>query len=522
MLKNQRIGTRIGIGFGALLVGAAAAFGAAVWVGLHGQRQGQAANAEMADRVAAVQNLQVAQLEAVSSVRNAGLMTNSRAVKTEMTTYKKALQRLQEGEQTFAQRSLDDTSRSLLNQSSTLRQSAEPIINEAIEHVLALAGEEGAKVLSQKLTPIQSQWLEQLRLLEAHEKEVGQAHVDNMMRSNARQLGVLALLLVGILGCGAGFAVWLTRSVTTQLRKAVSISQQVAAGNLQIQIEAQGQDETANLLRALKTMVEQLSSMVRSVRDSSQTISSAAQEISQGNLDLSMRTERQAATLEQTSASLSELAEAVSHSTVHTDSARELAERTATTANLAGSAMGQVASTMSRISDSSKRIGDIIGVIDGIAFQTNILALNAAVEAARAGEQGRGFAVVAGEVRALAQRVTSAASEVRTLITESVVRVDDGSQQVAGMEDTMKHLVNCANQVKGLLEEIAQAASAQHQRISEVNTAVSDIDGVTQQNAALVEEVAAAAQSLVAQTDVLSGLVGRFDVDLNSETVTVN
>lgn len=517
MIQIQRIGTRIGIGFGLLIAATVASFSAAVWVGVRGQQSIQIASDELVQRTSVVQNMQIAQLEAISSIRNAGLMTNSRTVKTELVVFNEAYSRLQKEESEFLKLPLDPQSQALIEKSIQLRKQAEPVIAEAKEFVQNLSGEESAKVLSIKLTPIQTEWSNQLRALSAHEKEIAESKVAQITQANTQKIGVLALVLVGVSLGGIAFAVRFARSITTPLKGAVAVAQKVAAGELDVQIHPQGGDEVSVLLQALKTMVEQLSSMVSSVRESTSSISNASEEISSGNLDLSARTEHQAATLEQTSAALSELTEAVNDSTSHTASALGLAEQTAATANRAGDTMGQVVATMSLISESSKRIADIIGVIEGIAFQTNILALNAAVEAARAGDQGRGFAVVASEVRALAQRVTGAANEVRTLITESVARVDDGSSQVTNMGGTMQELVNSANQAKSILHEIAVASSSQNERIAQISDAVKNIDGSTQQNAALVEEVAAAAQSLVSQTHSLNALVGRFHLDSDTE-----
>ncbi len=302
----------------------------------------------------------------------------------------------------------------------------------------------------------------------------------------------------------------MTRSVTRPLRKAVEVAQSVAEGDLDIHITAKGDDEAAELLRALQSMTGQLASMVASVRESALSIDVASQEISQGNMDLSNRTEAQAASVQSTSSTLQNLTSMVSETASNAHTAHKLTDETADVARGGSTAMSSVLQTMSRISESSRRISEIIGVIDGIAFQTNILALNAAVEAARAGEQGRGFAVVASEVRALAQRVTTAAAEVRTLIAESAERVDDGLRQADGMNSTMGKLLDSVDRVRVLVAEITSAASLQREGIVKVNESVRTIDTTTSQNAALVEEVAAAAQSLSGQTTRLRDLVQRF------------
>jgi len=255
------------------------------------------------------------------------------------------------------------------------------------------------------------------------------------------------------------------------------------------------------------------------VRESAQSVADSSRDIDRCNKNLSTRTERQAAALQQTTAALSELATALASSTSHVESARTLADQTASAAGTAGNAASMVVLTMSRIHEASRRVTEITGVIDGIASQTNILALNAAVEAARAGDQGRGFAVVASEVRALSQRVKEAAAEVRTLIEDAVVRVEAGSRQAGDMGSTMQGLVTSTARVKNFLEAIATASQAQRVSIDELNTAMRDVDHATQENAALVEHVAAAAGSLVAQTESLSSFVGRFQLPEESARV---
>jgi len=389
---------RIGIGF--LLLTVLLAFGAAVWTGLDAHARAKDALRSMTDRVATVQSMQTSQLEAVSSVRYAALMTNGRTVRTEMLTYGDAMKRLRADEAAFAAHSLDAESRTLLERSIELRKAAEPIASEAIEHVLALSGEEGAKVLAIKLKPIQAQWVEQLRSLEAREKALAASEVESIEDDNRRQIAVLAVALTCVVLAAAVGAALFSRSVTRHLRRALDVSEKMAAGDLIVEIDNCGRDETAAVLRSLHSMAAQLSAMVKAVRESAKSVGDSSRDIDGRNKDLSLRTEKQAAALEQTSAALAGLAATLNESTENTEHARALAEHTASSAGQAGQAAGAVVVTMSRISQASQRVSEIIGVIDGIAFQTNILALNAAVEAARAGDQGKGFGVVAGEVRA--------------------------------------------------------------------------------------------------------------------------
>ena len=320
--------------------------------------------------------------------------------------------------------------------------------------------------------------------------------------------GGLALLLV----CG-GALIWaISRNTTRAIAQAVQVAQTVAAGDLRSQIVVQGRDEPAQLLAALQTMNQSLVQVVAQVREGSDQIATASSQIATGNADLSQRTEEQASNLQQTAASMEQLTSTVQ---TNADTARQASTvvRGATEAAREGGAtVGQVVSTMEAISQSSRKIHDIIGVIDGIAFQTNILALNAAVEAARAGEQGRGFAVVAAEVRNLAQRSAAAAKEIKQLISESVERVEAGTALVADAGQSVGRIVEQVARVNQLIDSIAAASAEQASGIGQVGNAVSQLDQVTQQNAALVEESAAAADSLQQQAQRLSGLVGRFQL----------
>jgi methyl-accepting chemotaxis protein len=272
----------------------------------------------------------------------------------------------------------------------------------------------------------------------------------------------------------------------------------------------EGTDEAATLLAALNRMQDSLRSVVGQVHESSSSIRHASSEVASGNTDLSHRTEQAASSLQQTASSMEQLTSTVRHSAESARQASQMAGSAAQVAQRGGQVVAQVVSTMDEINHSSKKIADIIGTIDGIAFQTNILALNAAVEAARAGEQGRGFAVVAGEVRSLAQRSAAAAREIKTLIGASVDRVQAGSKLVADAGSTMDEIVASVQRVADIIGEITAAAGEQSAGIGNVNSAVTQLDSMTQQNAALVEQSAAAAESLREQAERLSGVVGTF------------
>ncbi|MCW5654281.1 methyl-accepting chemotaxis protein [Hydrogenophaga sp.] len=309
---------------------------------------------------------------------------------------------------------------------------------------------------------------------------------------------------------GIAVAIRITRSITVPIGEALHLAGRVAAGDLTSQVRVDGNDETAKLLRSLQEMQESLSKVVGEVRRNADSVATASTQIAQGNQDLSGRTEEQASALEETAATMEQLGSTVRHNAENAQQASELARTASGVATRGGEVVGQVVSTMDGINESSRKIGDIIGVIDGIAFQTNILALNAAVEAARAGEQGRGFAVVAGEVRSLAQRSAEAAKEIKSLIANNVEQVEQGAALVGEAGRTMDDIVGSIKRVSDIVSEISSATSEQSSSIQQVGEAVGQMDQVTQQNAALVEESAAAADSLKSQALRLVDVVSVF------------
>ncbi len=307
--------------------------------------------------------------------------------------------------------------------------------------------------------------------------------------------------------------VWLmARSITVPLGEAVRVAAALAKGDLSQKVEVRSKDEIGQLMMALRGTVGQLAAIVGRIKESSDLVNTASCEIAQGNADLSSRTEEQASALEETSASMQQMTATVSQNAENAKKANELAATASDVAFKGGEAVREVVGTMNGITQSSKKIADIIGVIDGIAFQTNILALNAAVEAARAGEQGRGFAVVASEVRSLAQRSAAAAKEIKDLITDSGSKVDAGSRQVNDAGRTMEEVVASVRKVTALIGEIAAASQEQAQGIEQVSETMTQMEKVTQQNAAMVEQASAAAGSLEEQAQVLSSAVAVFEL----------
>jgi methyl-accepting chemotaxis protein len=337
----------------------------------------------------------------------------------------------------------------------------------------------------------------------------------SIQASYTRSLTLLILASLGMLSLSGWVAWQLTRSITTPLRTAVRAAESVAAGQLRVDLPESlpgSRFEVDQLGVALSEMAQSLTQLVSGIRDASESINVAAGEIAQGNLDLSSRTEKQAANLEETSASMHELTDAVKHNAEALHEAQRQAAESSQQARQGGSSVAEVSQSMQGIESSARQISQITGVIDGIAFQTNILALNAAVEAARAGEAGRGFAVVAGEVRTLAQRAGEAAKEIRQLIEQSVNEVSSGAERVARTQRTMDTIVNSIGKVAELTQSVARSSDEQRRGIEEVNAALQQIDSITQQNAALVEEASAAAASLSEQTQKLQRDVERFEL----------
>ena len=323
---------------------------------------------------------------------------------------------------------------------------------------------------------------------------------------------MLATSLIALL-LGTAIAWMLTRSISVPLQQAVAVAQNVSAGDLSSRIVVKGRDELGQLMTALKGMNDSLQSIVGEVRHGTDTIAVASDEIKRGNMDLSARTEQQAGSLQETASAMEQLTATVKQNAENAQQANQLAASASKVAAKGGDVVHRVVDTMDSISESSKKIVDIISVIDGIAFQTNILALNAAVEAARAGEQGRGFAVVASEVRSLAQRSATAAKEIKQLIDDSVTKVAAGSALVNEAGATMTEVVDSIKSVTTIMHDISAASAEQTMGIEQINRAITMIDEATQQNAALVEEAAAAAASMQDQTNSLSGLVSVFKLD---------
>jgi methyl-accepting chemotaxis protein len=436
-------------------------------------------------------------------------------------TVRKELERVETRKKENAVR-LDELSRMIADDADPQSKAKLKAVLDAREQYLVvqskfvqMSGDESKRdeVVNYLLTTVrkeQTAYLNALtELVKFQNEAVKQASVDAEQAYKSSRNMMLMLTAVA-----AALAAWVlyvvTRSITQPLNNAVSMAQAVAGGDLTVRIDCESKDETGDLLRALCDMNESLSRTVGQVRSGSDTIATASNQIASGNLDLSSRTEQQASSLEETASSLEELTSTVTQNAENARQATKLVLAASDYATKGGEVVGQVVTTMGAIKDSSGKIVDIISVIDGIAFQTNILALNAAVEAARAGEQGRGFAVVASEVRTLAQRSASAAKEIKALIGASVDTVETGARLVDEAGATMDGIVKAVREVADIMSQISAASTEQSSGIEQVNQAIVTIDDATQQNAALVEEAAAAAQSMRDQAELLAQAVSVF------------
>ena len=509
-LRSFNIGTRLGAGFGTLLLVAGALLAGVTLTGnLSRQAQVQQANA-VGERAELVASLQIELLRSAVAARNMGLQTTVEAVQRDEAAAKKHRATYLAGKQKLDAPDLGADEKALITKLGEIDREMDARFKEAVDLAATFNAEQAAVVITKKIDPLLNQATAELaRLIELDKARAAQVAAEadrQVMQTQWAVLAVAAALLVG----AVAFAWRLTRSITAPLREAEQAAVRVAAGDLDFQMQVDGKDEAARLLGALQEMRGSLAGVVSGVRQNSESVATASQQIAQGNNDLSMRTEQQASALQQTAASMEELGTAVRHNADNAVEANRLAQGAAEVAVRGGTVVHQVVETMKAINDSSKKIADIIGTIDGIAFQTNILALNAAVEAARAGEQGRGFAVVASEVRSLAQRSAGAAKEIKSLISTSVERVDQGQALVDAAGSTMSEIVTAIQRVTEIVGEISHASTEQSSGVAQVGQAVTQMDQSTQQNAALVEQSAAAAESLQLQARQLVEAVAVF------------
>ena len=390
------------------------------------------------------------------------------------------------------------------------RPDTECLVEQALALARSMQPEMAGETLTTKLGPVQARWLEALEQLSVAAGESRTAVLGEVQAAQRNtQMGMLAVGLAAALA-GAAMTVAVALGIARRLSAAVTLTRHISDGDLSQRVDSSGHDEVAQTLGALAAMQARLQGTIGEVRSAVMSIETAAGEISAGSNDLSARTEQSASSLQQTASSMEVLTGTVRSAAESASMASQLAQSASTVAQDGGAVVAQVVQTMDEITSSARRIGEIIGTIDGIAFQTNILALNAAVEAARAGENGRGFAVVASEVRSLAQRSASAAREIKTLVGDSLEKVDTGSRLVGQAGSTMAEIVASVQRVSDVIGEISHSAREQTQGLGQINVAVAQLDTMTQQNAALVEQSAAAADSMREQTARLSQAVAAF------------
>ncbi|MBD9585176.1 MCP four helix bundle domain-containing protein [Delftia sp. DLF01] len=518
----MKLGTMLGMGFFAVIVVCVcvAAFG---WMKLRDQGEQLRVLAE--DRMGNLARLQSLKDNANASarvVRNLALITDPAQMAEESRRLDEVVARNGLVMKELDQRLQTEQARRLF---ADIRQARQPFVEtmrQAGDLGLANQGDAARDLIMGRLRSLQTTYFDAVEALVDYQKAQTQATVDGSLRRVAED-GVAMLVLTLLAAALGGLVAWMiTRTVKQQLggepSYAAGVARQIAQGDLSVQVQLAPGD-TSSLLRAMEDMRAGLARVVADVRQSSESIATGASQIASGNADLSQRTEEQASNLEQTAASMEEMNATVKLNADTVRTATQLAASSSQAATGGGKIVDRVVATMEQITASSRKIEDIIGVIDSIAFQTNILALNAAVEAARAGEQGRGFAVVASEVRSLAQRSAGAAKEIKALIGESVSKVDEGSGLVSETGSAMKDIVQQAQRVADLIGEIGAATAEQADGVAQVGDAVVQLDQVTQQNAALVEESAAAAASLNAQAARLVDLVSLFKLDGVSSSV---
>ncbi|RJF96195.1 methyl-accepting chemotaxis protein [Noviherbaspirillum saxi] len=509
-LRTLRIGTRLAAGFGIILTMLMAVLIADTAISGN-NRAAMIASLEISNQKSTLANTVKSNLlEGGIAMRNIGLQTELAAMKKEEEKVRALRRQFIEARDLLAQLGLTEAEKKILGDITALEQQTDAPFKEAIRLIAAFNSEDAIKLIATQIDPLNQKALVEINKLVAIQ-QVETGHVLQSAVDAGRQLTFI-LFIIGAIAVAVGsLLAWtLTRSITHPLREAVGVARRVAAGELASRVTVSGKDEVGELLEALRDMNDGLQRIVGEVRLGTDSITVASQEIAVGNSDLSSRTEIQAGALQETAGSMEQLTSAVKQNAEHAQEANRLVTSASEVAVKGGGIVSGVVDTMGSIKESSRRIVDIIGVIDGIAFQTNILALNAAVEAARAGEQGRGFAVVAAEVRSLAQRSADAAKEIKSLIGDSVEKVDAGGKLVDQAGRTMEEIVAAVMHVANIMQQITSASTEQSRDIEEVNRAISQMDEMTQQNAALVEEAAAAAQSMQDQASSLARAVSVF------------
>ena len=512
LLRKLRIGSRLALGFGVILA-------VMIVVSVGGTALGQQSRDDLARVVAAAgakerlaADMKALVLEQSTVMRNVGLHSDLKAMQMDEDRAKRLGQMYDEARMRMGKMSLTPAEGGILRTLAQIDKDVEIPFKQAMAMSTSFRNEDAAQIIMNELDPtIQKSLFELGRLIDlqkkANEEALASATiVGDRLAAIVYSVNALVLLMAILVAWAT------TRSIAGPMSQSVAVARRVAAGDLTSRIEAEGRDEAAELLRALREMNDGLGRMVTQIRSGAESIAVGAGQVAAGNQSLSSRTEEHASSLEETASTLEEFTTTVKQNAGRAGEASQLAASASMTAQKGGEVVNKVVATMSEVTSSSKRISDIIGVIDGISFQTNILALNAAVEAARAGEQGRGFAVVASEVRSLAQRSAASAKEIRGLIENSVGRIELGARLVDEAGRTMEELVGSVRKVAEIMTEIASASHEQSSGIEQINKAITQMDTVVQMNASLVEEATAAATSMANQATALARSVARFQV----------
>ena len=515
-LNSMKVGTRLSLGFGLVLT--LLLFIAAL--GVFNMSTIHAKLDEIVNENVVKSELVEHMSESVHIVarvsRSVVLLHDDNAIRAEMVKVDKARASYAKSVEQLAKMPMTAKETAVRDRIAALAKTARTFNDNAFALALAHKDEEAVAVVLTQAAPATQQWQDAMDEYAALHREDSHEHVAEASKSYARAWMSMLVLCGLAIVIGVGAAVTIGRSLLRQLggepAYAAEIAGRIAAGDLTMTVDTKAGDQHS-MLHAMKLMRDSLAGIVAEVRSGTETIATASTQIATGNQDLSSRTEEQASALEETASSMEQLTSAVRQNNENARQANQLAHAASEVAQKGGQAVSEVVGTMGAINESSRKIVDIISVIDGIAFQTNILALNAAVEAARAGEQGRGFAVVASEVRNLAQRSATAAKEIKELIGDSVEKVEIGSRQVEQAGLTMSEVVTSVQRVTTIMADISNAGDEQSLGIEQINKAVIEMDGVTQQNAALVEQAAAAAEALQQQAVNLERVVSVFRVD---------
>ena len=517
----MKVATRLAAGFGLLLISLLVV----VVLGLSKMAEIQGHLDEIVKvndvEVRLILNMRSTVNDRMIALRNIVMLTEAAEMAPEMQRVRDQEKKYADNEQKLAQMfatiaSTTPEEKAAQAKIHDLSVAAAPIIARAAELGLANKNEEATKLLMNDMRAVQRKWVQALTELVTFEEKLNDEVAADAAKSYASARNLMLIISAVALFAGIAAALIIIRSLLKQLggepSYAAQVAGRIAGGDLASPVLLQRNDRTS-LMFAMSAMRDNLANIVGQVRSGTDTIATASSQIASGNLDLSSRTEQQASSLEETASSMEELTSTVKQNADNARQANGLAMAASEVALKGGSVVAKVVDTMGSINESSRKIVEIISVIDGIAFQTNILALNAAVEAARAGEQGRGFAVVAAEVRNLAQRSAAAAKEIKTLIGDSVEKVEVGARLVDQAGATMNEIVESVKRVTDIMGEITAASQEQTAGIEQINTAITQMDEVTQQNAALVEEAAAAAESLQDQAAALSQVVSVFTTE---------